>query len=356
MKIGLVGLQNSGKTTIFNALTRSEARVAAYSEAGVGPNLAVLDVPDSRVDRLAEIYRPEKTVYAALELVDFGGLTEGAAKSELFSGAAMAQIRNMDALAHVVWNFPDGSGAEPTPLQDIQKLDEEFLLSDLIVAEGRLERIEQGYRRGQKSNALLREEKILRKVQAHLAGDEPLRTLDLDRDEEKVIRGFQFLTRKPMMVILNSSESGFGKNGDLLEEIEDSYKVVEFAGHFEMELSRLEDEEEIRLFMEDMGIEVSVRDRLCRAAYELLGYISFFTVGKDEVRAWNIRKGGTALEAAGIIHSDLARGFIRAECFSYQDLIECGSEKEVRSRGLLRLEGRTYRVKDGDILNIRFNV
>lgn len=355
MKIGLIGLQNSGKTTIFNALTRSEAEVTSYASAKTEPNLAIVSVRDDRIVRLSELYKPKRTVFATLELMDFVGLAEGAAKEDLFSGSAMGQIRNTDALALVVRNFPDEPAGEPSPLEDIRKVNEELILSDLMIVENRLERIAHQYQRGQKTDALQKEEKTLREILDHLNEDQSIRTLELDQEQEKAIRGFQFLTRKPFMIVLNSEETNFGKNEDLLREIERSFRVLEFAGKFEMELSRL-DEDEARLFMEDMGIDASARDRLSRLAYEVLGYISFFTVGADEVRAWNIRTGQSALEAAGVIHSDLARGFIRAECFAYDDLMACGSEKGVRESGLLRLEGKHYTVQDGQILNIRFNV
>lgn len=330
--------------------------MTAYANAKAEPNLAVVDVADERVNRLVGLYHPRKTVYATLELVDFVGLAEGAARADLFSSEALGQIRTMDALAHVVRNFPDDLGEEAEPLEDIRKMDEELVLSDLLIVETRLERIEHAYRRGQKTDMLQREEKVLRNILDHLGKDQPIRTLSLDPDQKRTLRGFQFLTQKPCMIVLNSEETCFGQNKALLETIQQTHKVEEFAGKFEMELARLSDEEEAALFMEDMGIENSARDRLCRAAYEILGYISFFTVGDDEVRAWNIRKGQPAVEAAGTIHSDLARGFIRAECFSYKDLMSCGSEKGLRDNGLFRLEGKSYTVKDGDILSIRFNV
>jgi len=180
--------------------------------------------------------------------------------------------------------------------------------------------------------------------------------LKLDEEPEKMIRGFQFLTQKPVMIIVNSDENNFGRNENLLQEIEKNYKVIEFAGKFEMELSQLNDQEEIELFMADMSIEASAKDRLCAAVYELLGYISFFTVGPDEVRAWSLQAGQSVIAAAGTIHTDLARGFIRAECISYDDLMRYGSEKKVSERGLRRLEGKKYIVQDGNVLNIRFNV
>jgi ribosome-binding ATPase len=229
------------------------------------------------------------------------------------------------------------------------------MLQDLILAEGRLERIENGYRRGQRGDNLLKEEKIIRRILEQLNLNRPLREMSLSGEEEKVIRGFQFLSRKPVLAILNSDETRFGKNGTLMSEIERAYRTIEFAGKFEMELGLLDDEG-AELFMEDMGIQESAYRRLTNLAYEVLGYISFFTVGSDEVRAWNVRKGDTAFDAAAAIHSDLARGFIRAECFSYDDCLRYGSEKAIREKGRFHLEGKDYRVQDGDILNIRFNV
>lgn len=356
MKIGLIGLPHSGKTTIFNALTRSTAETSAYCCSKGEPNRAVVEVMDERVTRLAELYKPKKITYATVEFMDFAGLSEGAGKGDVFSGAAMAMIKQVDALALVISNFQDGLEAGGGPLKDLEKVELELLLSDLIVVEKRLERIAWSFQRGQKSDALKSEEKVLQKVLDHLNGNRPVRTMTLINEEARAVRGFQFLSGMPLMVILNSDEKNFGHNADLLQQIGNERMAIEFAGQFEMELSRLEDEEEMRLFMEDMGIMESARDRLTQLAYSLLGYISFFTVGQDEVRAWTIRRGDTAVKAAGVIHSDLSRGFIRAECFSYSDLIECGSEKAVREKGLFRLEGKDYVVQDRDILSIRSGV
>jgi hypothetical protein len=356
MKIGLIGLRKAGKTTIFNALTQSKAEVTAYASTQLEPNLAVVTVNDTRLDRLTTLYQPKRTVPATIELMDFVGLTEGAMKSGSFSGEFMRLIKTADALALVLRNFTDDLQGESDPRSDLEQLEVELILSDLILTENRLERIEAGYKRGQKSAAIQVEEKTLRQIQEHLSQNQPLRTLTLSAEAEKAIRGFQFLTLKPGMIILNSAENNFGKNQPLIETIQKIYPVIEFAGNFEMELSRFEDPAEAQLFMEDMGIKTSARDRLTRGAYDVLGYISFFTVGADEVRAWNLQRGETALDAAGTIHTDLARGFIRAECFTYNDLIECGSEKIVREKGRFRLEGKDYVVQDGDILTIRFNV
>ena len=356
MNIGLIGLPNSGKTTIFNALTKSDVQITPYTDSKSEPNRAILEVADDRVATLSKMYKPKKTTFAVIELIDFVGLSQGSAKDGLFTSSAMGLIKNTDALAFVVRHFRDDLAENINPWRDIEKLDGELLISDLIIAENRLERIEKTNSRGKKTFLLEKEERLLRTIIEHLSLDRPIRDLELDEESEKIIRGFQFLTQKPIMVILNSDENNFGKNRELLEKIAKSRKVIEFAGKFEMELSQLNDQQEMELFMADMGIRESAKDRLCRTAYELLGYISFFTVGTDEVRAWSIQEGESVLAAAGTIHTDLARGFIRAECMSYDNLVACGSEKRVGECGQLRLEGRDYVVQDGNILNIRFNV
>ena len=357
MNIGLVGLPNSGKTTVFNALTRSEIEVTPYANVESEPNRGMFEVADDRVGILSEMYKPKKTTYAVIELIDFVGLTRGSAKGGLFQSASMmALIRNTDAVCVVLRNFCDDLLGDPDPWSDLEKLESELLISDLIVAENRLERIEKAYQRGKKTSLLEREETILRNIVEALSDEEPIRALKLGNEAEKMIRGFQFLTLKPMMAVLNSDEDRFGKNQAVLEKMTERYTVIEFMGKFEMELAQLNDQEEITLFMKEMDIKESARERLSDAAYRLLGYISFFTVGADEVRAWSIQAGQSAIEAAGTIHSDLARGFIRAECMSYEDLLRCGSPKKVAETGLLRLEGKNYVVQDGDILNIRFNI
>jgi GTP-binding protein YchF len=355
MKIGLLGLPQSGKTTVFRALTGMEAPVSGYGNGKSEPNVAVVKVLDERVEHLSEMYVPRKTVYASVEFVDFGGLTACAAKEGAFSATVMGLVKTMDALTLVVRNFEDGLSDAPDPLRDLGQITDELILLDLMVAENRLERIRNGYKRGQRTENLIREEKCLERIVEHLDQSWPVRDLGLSGEEEKMIRGFQLLTRKPVMVVLNSDESSFGNSGPLMAEIQKRFRAVEFAGKFEMELGRL-DGEEAGLFMEDMGIPESAYQRLTHLAYETLGYLSFFTVGDDEVRAWNLRRGETALNAAAIIHSDLARGFIRAESFSYESLVRCGSEKGVREKGLFRLEGKDYQVQDGDILSIRFHI
>jgi hypothetical protein len=355
MKIGIVGLPNSGKTTIFNALTRSEAEVTSYATQKAEPHIAVIEVADERVMHLTEMYHPKKTTYATIEIVDFVGFTQGISQNGGFSQSFVALLKTLDALALVIRNYRDDLMGEPDPTRDVDTVVTEFILSDLIITENRLSRIEEWYRRGKRTGELEREEKLLRRIEAELNENRPVSEMTLTKDEESIITGFQFITKKPMLVILNSDEKNFSTNNDIMKSLDKKFSTVEFAGKFEMELSRLDDDEGV-LFMTDMGIEESARDRLTRCAYELLGYISFLTVGTDEVRAWTIHRGDTALEAAGTIHSDLARGFIRAECFSYDELVECGSEKGVRDQGCFRLEGKNYTVRDGDILSIRFSV
>jgi hypothetical protein len=356
MKIGLLGLPNSGKTTIFNALTRSEAEVGAYANSKAEPNVAVVEVGDERITRLTQLYHPKKTTYATIEIVDFAGLAEGSARKDDFSSIQMNVVRNLDAIALVVRNFKDDLAGFPAPLADIETIDTEFILSDMIITENRLERIAWSARRGKTTQPMHLEEKVLKKILEQLNSGRHVRDLILNHNEQKLISGFQFLTLKPFFVILNSGEENFGRNQDLLAEIQTTYKVIEFAGNFEMELAAFGDSEDAGLFMAEMGIDESARDRMTRFAYEILGHISFITVGADEVRAWTLHSGDTALEAAATIHSDLCRGFIRAECFSYDDLMACGSEKGIRDNGCFRLEGKNYKVKDGDILNIRFNI
>jgi hypothetical protein len=356
MKIGIIGLQKSGKTTIFNALTRSEAEVTAYASSKVEPNLAVVEVEDDRVTRLSEMYRPKKTTYATVEFIDFVGLASGSARSGLFSGTAMGLIKTVDALAVVLRNFSeetiDAVLGPPDPEKDIHVLEEELVFSDLMIVEKRIERLEADKARGKKNPDQAAEEKLLAKIHPHLEELKPLRHLELTTEERKLISGFQFLSLKPMMVVLNSDEGSYGQNDELLSRLREGYLVVEFAGKFEMELSVLDDDE-AEAFMADLGIEESARDRLIQTAYSLLGYISFFTVGEDEVRAWTITEGTKAVDAAGEIHTDLQRGFIRAETFSCEDLLELGSEKAVKDKGLMRLEGKDYIVRDGDVLHIR---
>ncbi len=358
MRIGLIGLEKSGKTTIFNALTGSDARTNAYAATRPEPNIAVVPVADARVERLVSMYNPKKTTYAVIECMDFVGFAAGEDKKQIFSPSELSLVKNADALALVLRNFShetiDSLLGPSDPLRDKETVMTELILSDLILAESRLERIDHFMKRGAATPDMEAEKKTLVKVCEGLGNNRPISSLGLSPEELKPLRGFRFLTEKPMMVILNSDENNFSKSSAFADALEGGLAMVEFAGLFEMELGKLA-EDEAKEFMEDMKIEASAKERLTMLAYDVLGYITFFTVGPDEVKAWTIKKGDTAVDAAGAIHSDLARGFIRAECFSYEDLIGLGSEKALRDKGLLRLEGKTYLVKDGDIMSIRFN-
>ena len=356
MKIGLTGLAKSGKTTIFNALTRSTVAVGAYTNTTAEPNQAVIDVPDERLEKLTGLYIPHKTTPATIELVDFPGDMDSDSGAGYLFEKTIRELKSMDAIGVVLRNYEDALAGHPKPFDDLDTIISDLLISDLMIVEKRLEKIAWYYQRGQKSPNLANEEQLLKKIHDQLDLNEPLDKLDLDSTEKKLVKGFQFLTLKPMLIILNSDKQRFTEERKLPESIPGNYRLIELAGKFEMELAQFDDPDEIQLFMNDIGIKYSARDRLTRSAYEILGYISFFTVGEDEVRAWNIKQDSTAAIAAGAIHTDLARGFIRAECFHYQDLIKFGSEKTVRQNGKFRLEGKDYLVKDGDILSIRFNV
>jgi GTP-binding protein YchF len=357
VKIGLVGPPKSGKTTIFNALTRSSAEVTDYSSGKVEPNIAVVEVDDSRVHRLSEMYGPRKTIFATIDFMDFAGVSGGDA--DLWSGPAMVLVKTADALAAVVRNFAndviDSTHGPPNPVRDAQSVAAELILADLVLVETRIGRIQADHARGKKTAQSEAELKVLEVLHNALSEDIPIRDVELSSDQRRTVSGFQFRSQKPLMIVVNSGEDNFGGSGDVMSAIGETFTAIEFAGSFEMELSRLEPEE-AAAFMEDLGIESSARSRLTKLAYEFLGLISFFTVGKDEVRAWTLHDGESAVDAAGTIHSDLARGFIRAECFPYTSLVAAGSEKGVRDAGEFRLEGKDYTVKDGDVLNIRFSV
>ncbi len=358
MKLGIVGLPLSGKTTIFRALS-GKSKLANTDAGKKGVDIASVEVMDQRVDRLSSIYEPHKVTRARFEVVDFPAVETKKDKKELFTPSELGLIRTIDALCIVVRNFRDplveGLYGIPRPVDDLESLYSEIVLSDLVVIENRLSSLNNKRDRGKNQPDRTTEMELLERIRHSLELGLDLNNLGLQEKERKIVSGYQFLTLKPTMVLLNSDEANFGTNSDLIKEIEKRFRTMEIAGRFEMELSDL-DSDDISELMEELGLDFSALDRLTTLAYEVLGYISFFTVGKDEVRAWTIKKGATAVDAAGVIHSDIAKGFIRAECFSYDDLVAAGSEKELRRKGLIRLEGKDYKVKDGDILNIRFNV
>lgn len=349
MKMGIGGFPGAGKTTIFNALTGLSADVGAAAGASTRPNLGVIKVPDARVEALSALFSPKKKTYAEMTFVDF---PDPPGESGRLDERAIAQMREVDALAHVVRAFDDPTqAASADPARDLESFQTELVVADLTLVERRLERV-------QKEKGKERERDLLIRLQKALDAGQELREISLTAEEESQISGFGFLSLKPRLVVLNVSEdrvvAGVPKAiQDLLAEAK--LAGVAVSGKLEMELAELEDADR-RTFEADLGLDESARDRFLRASYALLDLMSFLTAGEDEVRAWTIRRGDKAQVAAGKIHSDIARGFIRAEVIAVNDLVELKSEARCREAGKLRVEGKEYVVQDGDVIHFRFNV
>jgi hypothetical protein len=366
MQTAIVGLAGAGKTTVFNTLTRGHAETGGFG--GVTLNVGVVKVPDARLDRLAEIFKPKKIVQADVTYADLPAppaSTEGHVGTEELPPDHLARLRDSDALLHVIRAFEDPSNPHPDgsvdPARDLERLDLEFVLADLSMTERRLERLKGSGRHGTPAEreANEREEIVLRRLHEGLEAGKPIRDLGLDADEEKAIRGFRFLTQKPVLVLLNVGEGELASAPALVERVNTGYDhqhvmVDALSAKIEMELGELEPDE-AAAFMEELGIAESGLDRVIALSYQLLGLISFLTAGPDECRAWPVPDGSTAVDAAAAIHTDLAKGFIRAETVAYEDLITLGSMAEARKAGRLRSEGKTYRVHDGDVLEILFS-
>ncbi len=349
MKIGIVGLPGSGKTTVFNALTGSAAELSAYGSSSRDPNLAVVKVPDPRLDRLSAMYNPKKTTPAQIQYVDVAGTLSAREDKGGTLDELLRLLRPVDALLHVIRNF-DRPGEPATPGQDFETLESELILSDLIIVEKRLERLEQDRKKGRKGDPA--EPELLEKAQQILNGGEALRTYP-EVASSPVLRGYAFLSAKPCIVLLNSGDDV--TLGSTAVKLPPGVPLLELKGRLEMELAELSPEE-AEIFRKDLGLLEPATFQLIRTSQKLLGLISFFTVGDDEVKAWNIRRDTKAQKAAGTIHSDIERGFIRAEVVAYDDLIELGTYAAAQKAGKVRLEGKDYPVKDGDIINFRFNV
>ena len=366
MQIAIVGLTGSGKTTVFNTLTRGHAETGGFG--GFTMNVGVVKVPDERLDRLAEIFKPKKIVQADVTYVDLPAppaSSEGHVGTEELPAEHLARLRDSDALLHVVRAFDDPSVPHPAgsvdPARDLEQLDLEFILADLAMVDRRLDRLAASGRHGTAAEreANEREEVVLRRLKVELEAGRPIRDADIDADAAKAIRGFRFLTEKPVLVLLNIGEREIGTAAAQVEAISATYDhrhaiVDALSARIEMELGELEPDE-AAVFMAELGIERSGLGRVIALSYQLLGLISFLTAGPDEVRAWPIPDGSLAVDAAGAIHTDLAKGFIRAETVSYDDLLKLRSMAEARKAGRLRSEGRTYRVRDGDVLEILFS-
>jgi GTP-binding protein YchF len=362
MKIGIIGLPNSGKTTVFNALTGGSAETAAYSSGSLEPNLATVKVPDPRLQVLAAMYKPKKTTYADVQYIDVAGLSGSAHETGGLSPAFLNYISQVDALLHVVRAFDDPNVPHPqesvNPRRDVETVDLELAFSDMAIIERRLQRLngEIGKTAGKEKELRIHERDVLQRLQAALEADTPIRDVEISAEEEKMLRGYQFLSAKALLIVLNVGENQLGT--DLAASLTYPHRksaVVQLAGKVEAEIAQL-DPEDARAFLDDLAIEEPARERVIGASYDLLGLISFLTAGPDEVRAWPIRVGTSALEAAGTIHSDIQRGFIRAEIVAYEDLVAAGSMAEAKKRGTVRMEGKTYIVQDGDICNFLFNI
>jgi GTP-binding protein YchF len=357
MKIGLIGRPKSGKTTLFNLLTGASVPTSRYDGGRSELHTGVARVPDARVDRLSAIFTPRKTTFATFEVVDLAGLAKGER-----AGLEAKEFRNADALLHVVRAFEDEAAGPPDPRRDVDDLEMELILADLEVVERRLERLEASIRK-RRTDAEVAEQALLQRLKGELEAEHPLRAVPLTPDETRAIRGFTFLSEKPILHCVNLPEKGVGDAeraagrlglADLAAR--PRTRVAWVSAVIEAEVAQLAGEEQ-EAFLADLGLPEPAIRRLLRECFELLGLVSFFTVGDDEVRAWPIPRGTRAQDAAGTVHSDIARGFIRAEVTAYDDLVAAGGEfADVRARGQLRLEGKDYPVQDGEICHFRFNV
>ena len=362
MKVAIIGIPDSGKTTIFNALTRGTAEVAAYS-ATLAPNIGVAKVSDSRLSVLEGIFQPKKTIPAEVSYIDIAGSIKGFGK-EGAGGEFLNYLTTADALLQVVRTFEDDQVPHPEgsiePKRDIASLDLELSISDLAIMERRLEKLETSLKgaKATERESYLKEQLLLQKIKAELEKEIPIRIQGLAKEELKMLANYQFLTAKPMLVVLNVGEGQISQAAQWEGEISSLYPqfaVVALCGKLEMELAQLSDAE-AREFREAMGLSKPALDRVIDLSYSLLGLVSFFTAVSSELKAWTIPGGTPAPKAAGKIHSDMERGFIRAEVISYSGLASCGNLAEARKRGLLRTEGKNYIIQDGDAVTFLFNV
>jgi len=364
LKAGIVGLPNVGKSTLFNAITNQKILAENYPFATIEPNVGIVTVPDERMDRLKEMYNPDRFIPTAYEFTDIAGLVKGASKGEGLGNKFLSHIREVDAIVEVVRCFDNGNiihvDGNIDPIRDIETINLELAIADLDVINGRLERVGKKARTTKDKNDII-ELDALNKSKEALEQDIPLRKIEYTDEELKAIKSYSFLTLKPIIYLANVQEEELGKeDNEYVKKVKEyankeGSKVVCLCAKIEEDLSEMSKEEKDEMFTM-LGVEHSGLDELIKTTYDILGLETYFTVGKDEVRAWTFKKGMNAKECAGIIHTDFEKGFIRAEVISYEDLIECGSELKVKEAGKARLEGKDYLMQDGDICHFRFNV
>jgi len=353
MKLGIIGLPQSGKTTIYNALTRGNTPTTA-SAGRIEVHNAVVDVPDPRVTKLSGMFNPRKTIYAKVTYADIAGLEAGSAKSGI-SGQLLNQLNQMDGLILVVRGFTDENVMHPSgsidPMRDVDSMLTELLLNDLIAVERKLEKLTEERKKGGTDKTLnARQTELFEKLNKTLSDNKPLRSMEFTNDEQKELASFGLLTRKPILTVFNMGEGQTAPDAGAQGKLD--HPSVALMGKLEMEIAQLS-AEDAAVFMEEYGIKELSLSRMINLSYDLLQVQTFFTVGEDEVRAWTTKRGATAQESAGEIHTDLSRGFVRAEVVAYEDLISLGSMNEAKAKGKFRLEGKEYPVKDGDIMHVR---